>query len=140
MKGKRRRPRYFQKLAELDDKAEFIKKNLGGRGEFLRNRILRKAMYKEFQELVEVVSDLSAMIVKDDGRVVEDDYSNLEGISKILNLDETLTGDLKKANGLRNILIHEYNGIIDRQAYKSIGNILPSIEIFGEKLGEWLKD
>ena len=138
--NERRRQRYMQKLAELDDRIYFIKRNLGGEDEFLRNRILRKAMYKEFQELVEIMSDLSAMIVKDNNSIVQDDYSNLDSISRILNLDENLVIDLKMATGLRNVLVHEYNGIIDKQAYESIDTILPSIESFKNKLREWLEN
>lgn len=135
----KRHQRYFQKLAELEDKKEFIEENLGEEKKFLKDRVLRKAMYKEFQELVEIISDLSAMIVKDKGKVVEDDYSNMEKLSKILGFDEKLIENLKKANGLRNILVHEYNGIIDRQAYYSIKEILPSVKEFGEKLEKWLE-
>lgn len=125
-------------MAELEDKVEFIKENLGEEEEFLKDRILRKAMYKEFQELVEIVADLSAMVVKDHGEVVEDDYSNLEKMSRILK-SKGLIDDLKEANGLRNILVHEYNGVIDQQAYKSIKGLIPSIERLGEELEKWLK-
>ncbi len=138
-KRSNRNQRYSQKLAELEDKQEFILENLGAEREFLRNRILRKAMYKEFQELVEIITDLSAMAVKDEGKVVEDDYSNLEKLSRILGCEEKLIEDLKKANGLRNILIHEYNGIIDRQSYNSIKSILPSIDEFRKKFERWLR-
>ncbi len=48
----KREQRYFQKIAELEDKIEFIRENLSGEEEFLSNRILRKAIYKEFQEMV----------------------------------------------------------------------------------------
>ncbi len=59
------------------------------------------------------------MVVRDKGRVVEDDYSNLERMTKILG-SESLLEDLKEDNGLRNILVHEYNGVVDKQAYNSI--------------------
>jgi len=97
-------------------------------------------MYKEFQELDEIVSDLAAMFVRDESKTVEDDYSNLEKVSKILSLDKSCTDELKRANGLRNVLIHEYNGIIDKQAYESIGAVLEGISVFGKTLRKWQKE
>lgn len=134
----KREQRYFQKIAELEDKIEFIREHLSEEEEFLSNRILRKAIYKEFQEMVEIIADLSAMVVRDKGKVVEDDYSNLERMTKILG-SESLLEDLKEANGLRNILVHEYNGVVDKQAYNSIKNLLTSIEKFGVMVEKWIK-
>lgn len=134
----KREQRYFQKIAELEDKIEFIQEHLSEEEEFLSNRILRKAIYKEFQEMVEIIADLSAMVVRDKGKVVEDDYSNLERMTKILG-SESLLEDLKEANGLRNILVHEYNGVVDKQAYNSIKNLLTSIEKFGVMVEKWIK-
>jgi hypothetical protein len=45
-----------------------MKVNLKDKKRFLRERVLKKAMYKEFQEAVEIASDLAAMIVKDAGK------------------------------------------------------------------------
>ncbi len=67
-----RKERYMQKLNELKDRVEF-----------LENRILRKCIYKEFQEAVEIVSDIAAMLVKDFGFAVEDDYKNFEIIGNL---------------------------------------------------------
>ncbi len=134
-----RRERFFQKLSELEDRIEFIEKNLGEREEFLVNRIKRKAMYKEFQELAEISADLSAMLVKDSGKCLEDDYSNLEKASSILGLDEDTCYKLKKGNGLRNVLVHEYNGVIDKQAYESIHEVLLGIKSYASALEKWLK-
>ena len=79
------------------------------------------------------------MLVKDFGFAVEDDYKNLEIIGNKLNLEEKLILALKKANGLRNVLVHEYNGIIDEQAYESIVELLPFLRKFEERVREWIK-
>ena len=39
--------------------------------------MLRKALYKEFQELTEALGDISAMMAKEEGILVKDDYTNL---------------------------------------------------------------
>ena len=134
-----RKTRYVQKLNELKDRLEFIENRIGLKEEFLENRILRKAIYKEFQEAVEIVSDITAMLVKDFGFAVEDDYRNLEIISNKFRLEEKLILALKKANGLRNVLVHEYNGIIDEQAYESIVELLPFLKEFETKVRKWIE-
>jgi len=53
------------------------------------------------------------MIRRDEGFFNEDDYTNLERIKEKIGLDEKASLILKKAKGLRNVLVHEYNGIID---------------------------
>lgn len=134
-----RKTRYVQKLNELKDRIEFIESKVGWKEEFLENRILRKGIYKEFQEAVEITSDIIAMLVKDFGYAVEDDYRNLEIVSSKLGFEAKLVSALKKARGLRNVLIHEYNGIVDEQAYESILEVLPFLKEFEEKVREWIK-
>ncbi len=135
----KRKKRYEQKLDELIDRLEFIQENLPAKREFLENRIIRKALYKEFQEAVEIVSDIAAMMVKDNGKLVKDDYSNLEASAKILGLKGTTVELLKRAHGLRNVLVHEYNGIVDEMAYDAIREVLPAIETFFKRVEEWLR-
>ncbi|NOZ81897.1 MAG: DUF86 domain-containing protein [Candidatus Micrarchaeota archaeon] len=135
-----RKARYMQKLNELKDRIEFIENRIGWKEEFLENRILRKAIYKEFQETVEIVSDIAAMLVKDFGFAVEDDYKNLEIIGNKLGFEEKLVVVLKKAHGLRNVLVHEYNGIIDQQAYESMVDFLPFLKKFEKTVRKWIEN
>lgn len=135
MEEKRKR-RYLQKTAELEDRVDFLEANLGTKENFLANRVLRKAMYKEYQEAVEILSDLAAMMVKDSKKLVEDDYTNLERACTILR-KEHIEEQMKKANGLRNVLIHEYNSIIDELAYDSMVELLPLISEFNEGVKKW---
>ena len=137
---KEREKRYRQKIDGLIDRLEFIEENFPASAEELKeNRIIRKSLYKEFQEIVEIISDIAAMVTKDNKKTVEDDYSNIEKLCKALKLDKTLCSTLKRANGLRNVLIHEYNGINDDLAYESISEILPYLKLFANKIIEWLE-
>jgi len=133
-----RKERYNQKLNELKDRFAFIDSHLGWKEEFLQNRMLRKAVYKEFQEAIEIVADLVAMIVKDSGMAVEDDYTNIEHASNLLKLSKALTLALRKANGLRNVLVHEYNGINDSLAYDSIEELMPQLKVFASEVEKWI--
>ncbi len=135
-----RKERYMQKLNELKDRVEFIESRMGWKEEFLENRILRKGIYKEFQEAVEIASDIAAMLVKDFGFAVEDDYRNFEILGNKLGLEEKIVLALKKANGLRNVLVHEYNGIIDEQAYESIIQLLPFLKEFESRVRRWAEN
>ena len=130
----------MQKLNELKDRVEFIESRMGWKEEFLENRILRKGIYKEFQEAVEIASDIAAMLVKDFGFAVEDDYRNFEILGNKLGLEEKIVLALKKANGLRNVLVHEYNGIIDEQAYESIIQLLPFLKEFESRVRRWAEN
>ncbi|MFQ6062439.1 MAG: DUF86 domain-containing protein [Methanosarcinales archaeon] len=132
----KRLKRYLQKLEVLRDRLDFINSNLPSEKEMINNRILRKAIYKEFQELIEVIADLCAMSVKDRGFLVKDDYSNIERMDFILTLD--LIESLKRSNGLRNVLVHDYNGINDNLAYISIKELLPAIYEFEKRFKEWI--
>ncbi|ODS40849.1 MAG: hypothetical protein A7315_07495 [Candidatus Altiarchaeales archaeon WOR_SM1_79] len=133
-----RKKRYLQKIAELEGRIDFMEENLGDEEEFLEERLKRKGIYKEFQEAAEILADIAAMIVRDHERVVEDDYSNFETACRILKRGEMLD-PLKKINGLRNILVHEYNGIVDELAYESINEHLPKMKDFSECIKEWIK-
>jgi uncharacterized protein YutE (UPF0331/DUF86 family) len=52
--------RIMENVEILIERVEFIEEHLSN--EILGNRILRKAIYKEFQEAVEAVSDICAML------------------------------------------------------------------------------
>ncbi len=80
-----RKERCLQKLNELKDRLTFLEGRLDFR-KFMDERILRKAIYKEFQEAVEMITDICAIIVRDIGYSVEDDYTNMERICDLLRL------------------------------------------------------
>jgi len=134
----KRKRRFYQKLETLEDRLTFIEENFPEIEELIVNRVLRKALYKEFQELTEALGDLSAMMTKEEGILVKDDYSNLERLKTLLEPD--VIENLKRANGLRNVLVHEYNGVDDTLASESVQEVLPSFWVFGSMVREWLKN
>ena len=134
----KRERRFYQKLETLEDRLTFIEENFPGIDELIGNRVLRKALYKEFQELTDALGDISAMMAKEEGILVKDDYTNLERLKPFLKPD--IIKNLKRANGLRNVLVHEYNGIDDPLAFESVQEVLPSFRVFGSMVREWLKN
>ena len=72
------------------------------------------------------------MSVKDLGFSVKDDPSNIDVLVEKLNLDKEMGVKIKKANGLRNILVHRYNGVNDEI-------VLSSVKEVKEILYKWMK-
>ena len=79
------------------------------------------------------------MIVKDVKLIPKDDYSNINIIKnkKIVNSD--LAAKLREANGLRNRIVHDYNGLDNEIAYNRLKNLLKYFQEFKVKAKEWLK-
>jgi uncharacterized protein YutE (UPF0331/DUF86 family) len=87
---------------------------------------------------VEAITDIVAMMVKDLGEIPKDDYTNLEIIHNKNIISSELKKVIKEANGLRNRVVHEYNGIVDEVAYASIMSLLEYIEEFTRVTEKWL--
>lgn len=81
---------------------------------------------------IESAMDISAMLVKDLGKRVEDDYTNIDILHEIGVIDEKLAEKLKMCNGLRNWLVHRYNRINKKL-------VLESVEEVKEILTEFIK-
>ncbi len=131
------------RLKRYNEKINFIEERLLDIEEWIQNaeeKLERLACYKAFQEAVEAIFDLIAMMLKDNGKEVEDDYTNLEKIKvlKILSTEET--GILIEANGLRNRIIHRYNTTDDKIAIESIKSLLPTIESVTQKFKKSIKN
>ncbi len=107
--------------------------------EFISDAKTRYASYKAFQEIIEALMDISAMIVKDIGEEPKDDYTNLETLvkHKVISLEQSDT--LASANSLRNWIIHRYNKINDSVAYERMLDLIENIEDIVEVFTSWLE-
>lgn len=99
----------------------------------------RLAIYKAFQELVEALTDIIAMILIDNDKGVGDDYVNIGKIAKIIGFEDKEIEVLNEANGLRNRVIHEYNKTDDERAKESIERLIPNIREILEKISRFIK-
>ncbi|PKP58111.1 MAG: DUF86 domain-containing protein [Candidatus Altiarchaeales archaeon HGW-Altiarchaeales-1] len=95
--------------------------------------IIRDAAFYKIQTAIECVTDIVAMLVRDMGKDVGDDYHNLEILKDKDIIDEEMYEKLKKLNGMRNIIVHRYNKIEEDLIFNNIDeirkNILNFIEI-----------
>ena len=97
-----------------------------------KNELEKRGIFYSLQTSIEAIVDLVAMLVKDLGIQVKDDNINISEIVKIRKLNPELGEKLKKANGLRNIIVDRYNEI-DEQI------ILDSVEQVKDLLLHWIE-
>ena len=88
-----------------------------------KNELEKRGIFYSLQTSIESMVDLVAMLVKDSGIPVKEDYANISEIVKNKNLEPELGEKLKKANGLRNILVHRYNSFEERIILDSVKEI-----------------
>jgi len=97
------------------------------------------SIYHAFQIISELIADFAAMIVKDLNKIPKNDYFNLDLLVEQKLISNEAANDLKKANGLRNRIVHNYNGIDDNIAFKGIKECINTFNKFEEVLEDWLK-
>ena len=129
--------RLMEKVETVVERVEFIESHLSK--EILEDRILRKAIYKEFQEAVEAVSDVCAMVRRGLNSSAKDDYSNIDFLVDKGILEEEMGEKLREANGLRNRLIHEYDGINDKIACYAIRELIEDLREFSLGVLKWIR-
>lgn len=83
--------------------------------------------------------EIAAMACKDLKLIPKDDYTNIDLLFEKKIIDIGLKNALSESNGLRNRLVHRYNGLDDSLAFDSIVAHLTTISDFSEVIGIWLK-
>jgi len=105
-----------------------------------KNELEKRGIFYSLQTSIEAMVDLIAMLVKDLGVRVKDDNINISEIIKIKKLNPELGEKLKKANGLRNIIVHRYNEIDEQIILDSVQEVkvllLDWIEIIEDSINE----
>ena len=137
----KRLARYKAKLELLEERLSDIDEWLSGLSyeAFRGDKKTFLAVYKAFQEAVESASDLNAMMASDSKLIVQDDYTNVDKLVSSKLISKETADSLKEATGLRNRLVHEYNGIESKTAFESIKALIPKLTAFSVEVKEWLK-
>ena len=76
-------------------------------------------LYRKLTGDIRGIDGVVAMLLKDMGEVVEDDYSNITRLFEIGIIPADIADRLKKCNGLRNYLVHRYHHVDDAIAMDS---------------------
>ncbi|MCK4285619.1 MAG: DUF86 domain-containing protein [Candidatus Lokiarchaeota archaeon] len=96
-----------------------------------KNELEKRGVFYSLQTSIEAIVDLIAMLTKDLGIPVKDDNTNISAIVKRRKLKSGFGEKLKKANGMRNIIVHRYNDFEEKI-------ILNSVEEIKELLPKWI--
>ncbi len=94
----------------------------------------RLAIFKAFQEITEATMDCISMFLRDNQVPSRDDYSNIER-TDLFSPDQKQL--LREMNGLRNRIIHRYNGTDEDLALAGIAQSLPEIRSLTQVIEEW---
>ena len=100
--------------------------------------IVLKGVYYNLSSAIESTMDMIAMLCKDLGIMPKGDYENIKSLRAKGKINENLADRLAKCNGLRNVLVHQYNGIDDELVITSIIQVHSDLKAFNEVVEEHL--
>lgn len=128
----KRKLRYSQKINFIVSKINDIPKKI-------EDSLAIDATLYRLQTSIDAVIDLVAMLTKDKGIEVGDDYANIHSLHKIKVLDNKMADNLVMINGLRNAIVHKYNTFEEDSVIKSIDEIKQIILDFLDKIENEIK-
>lgn len=132
--------RYLNKIGHIEERIRDIRTWLAEFEDIgALDRKTRLAVYKAMQEVVEAATDIGAMILKDEGKLPQDDYTNIAHLFTLGIIDDHVKAALNEADGLRNRLVHGYNDVNDALAMESIQGLLLPLERYVKRVAAWVK-
>ncbi len=106
----------------------------------IENEFYMDALFYRIQVSIDAVMDLVAMLCKDVGITVKDDYKNIDEIEKTHLFKKETINDLHRWNGLRNVLVHRYNKVEEDTILKNKPHIVKTLMDFIKKTEEFILD
>ena len=88
------------------------------------------ALFYRLQVSIDATMDVIAMLCKDLGITVKDDYSNIDELEKLKIFSSVLLKDLRRWNGLRNVLVHRYNRVEEDLVIKVKEDVVTTLKTF----------
>jgi uncharacterized protein YutE (UPF0331/DUF86 family) len=138
-----RKTRYYEKIQHLikylnllNGWSDLIEKQKKGTKKDPKSLF---AIYHAFQLSMEVLSDVASMTTKDLTKIVKDDYSNFQILFDEKIISDPIFNDIKNLNGLRNRIVHDYDGLDDNILLVGISESLKNIPKFKDCVEIWLK-
>lgn len=127
-----REQRYRQKINFIIEKVQSLPKAI-------KSPLEIDASLYRMQVAIEAMMDLVAMLVKDKGRTVGDDYHNLEQLVTLKVITTSFGEELKRLNGMRNAIVHKYNKFEEDTVIKSKEKIKKNVLKFVQTTEHELK-
>ncbi len=122
------------KINRYHEKIEYIIEALEQIPEKPERPIEISGTFYNLHTSIESAMDIIAMLLKDLGFRVEDDYSNIEKLVELKIIDEKLGEKLKMCNGLRNWLVHRYNRVDTKIVLRSVDEVKDILMKFIERI------
>lgn len=133
--------RYYDKLNHCKSSLNYLNEWIKNKEYYINIEPMRKyAIYKVVTELVEALSDVIAMILKDLKHGPKEDFLNFEKASELDIIDMKQSEILIRSKGLRNRVVHDYNGLNDDTALLSIFDLLDPLGEICKVLQEWIEN
>jgi uncharacterized protein YutE (UPF0331/DUF86 family) len=119
----------FRKLAKL---VEYLRELEGKKDltfeEYMENKDIMRATERLLQLVVEVMTDINAMLITGvDAPPPRDYYTSFTRLGELGIIEEDMAQNLAPCSGLRNRLVHEYEHINDQIVYASIDMVLRKV-------------
>ena len=124
--NKERKDRYLSKMGFILEKLYTLPAEIDSLEELEIDGVLYRV-----QTSIDATLDIVAMMVRDIGIDVGDDYENIEILNNEKVIDSKLADELKKLNGLRNAITHKYENL-------NIELTLNNLETVKEQLREFI--
>ncbi len=119
---------YKRKLEFIIDKITVLPEKLDD------NKFFLDALFYRLQISIDASMDVVAMLCKDLGITVKDDYSNLDEIEKLSIFTPGLINELRKWNGLRNVLVYKYNKIEEEIVFQNKNRVVETLITFAKEV------
>lgn len=106
---------------------------------YLNNTMLKRAVERVMQLIVECATDINIMVLKKIGKGPSKDYYNSFidlAENNVIDMDFALK--IAPSTGLRNILVHEYQKIDDKIVYHSVNSISQYYSKYIDVLSKYL--
>ena len=120
----KRKDQYSRKLEFIIDKISILPDNIE------ENIFYIDALFYRLQVSIDAAMDVIAMLCKDLGITVRDDYSNIDDLESLNIFQKDLLKNLRRLNGLRNVLVHKYNKIEEERIIQEKKNFVDNLKKF----------
>ena len=138
MLKEKRLMRYMAKLEHVKKRLQSINKWLPE----LRKNIDEKtilATLKAYQETIDNIMDIIAMMCKDNGIPPEDDAYNLKRLAEKMIITIKDAEILNKADNLRNKIVREPTKIVEEDVIREIGEVVEDLPEVIKVIEAWLE-
>ena len=130
----KRKDQYNRKLEFIIDKLSLLPDNVE------ENIFYVDALFYRLQVSVDAAMDIVAMLCKDLGITVKDDYLNIDALEALDLFQKELLRNLRRLNGVRNALVRRYNKIEEEQIIKEKENFVNILKEFVKRVEKVVND